>query len=107
MKDWPKLVFTIAIAIVFVVSTFVALFGAGSMLNATLRTYVFKVEECIYRPVAAPIESEKTVVEEPQEECKVNSNNAKGNIADGLGMFILAAPLALVSFWQTRRTVKE
>ena len=107
MKDWPKLVFTIAIAIVFVVSTFVALFGAGSMLNATLRTYVFKVEECMYRPMVASVESEKTIAEDPQQECKVDYNNAKGNIADGLGMFILAAPLALVSFWQTRRTVKE
>ncbi|MEX0916540.1 MAG: hypothetical protein WDZ44_00320 [Candidatus Spechtbacterales bacterium] len=106
MKDLPKLVFTVAIAVVFVVSTFVALFGAGSMLNATLRTYVFKVEECTYKPIARPIESEG-IMEEPQEECKVDYNRAKGNIADGLGMFILAAPLALVSFWTTRRTVKE
>lgn len=104
MKDWPKLIFTAAIAIVFVVSTFVALIGAGQMLNAVLRTYVLQVEDCQYRPVARPLDGE--VTEEPEEECKIDYNQAKGNIANGLGMFILAAPLAAVSFWQTRRTAK-
>ena len=103
MKDLPKLVFTIAIAVVFVVSTFVALFGAGQIVNATLRAYVFGVEESwCDRPVIGADGREQVG---PQD-CGIDYNNAKGNIADGLGMFILAAPLALVSFWTTRRTVK-
>lgn len=110
--NWFKIIFMAALSVIFVVGTFVALFGAGQALNATLRTYVFQVEDCrfgVVKPLTTvPAEGESRVLaEELEETCDVDYNQAKRNIVDGLSMFILAAPLAGGMFWQARRMMKE
>jgi hypothetical protein len=104
-----RVIFMASLSIIFVVGTFVALFGAGQALNATLRTYVFNIEECRYDYKPVPAEETPARVTDGQTEqiCEADYNQAKRNIVDGLSMFILAAPLAGVMFWQARRMMKE
>ncbi len=95
-----------ALLVIFVVSTIAALFGAGKMLTAIFRAYVFKVETCDFKPMKyASIPAEKAVpqFEEPQKECKVDFNRAKEDVSNGLAMFIIAAPLAAIFFFRTKR----
>ncbi|MEX2145175.1 MAG: hypothetical protein WD712_02250 [Candidatus Spechtbacterales bacterium] len=106
--NWFKIIFAAALAAILVVSTLVALFGAGRSVNAALRTYVLKVEECQYKPrILAPTEegNKETYVDE--QECKVDYNRAKQDIAEGAGMFLVSAPLAWFMYRQTRRMMNE
>lgn len=109
--NWLRFVFITALLVIFVVSTIVALFGAGKVLNALFRAYVFKVETCEYRApkIARPIPADKTETqyEEPERICKIDFNRSKEDISDGLAMFIIAAPLALVFFRKTKKFIYE
>ena len=109
--NWLRFIFIAALLVIFVVSTITALFGAGEMLNALFRTYVFRVETCEYRPpkiiTRVPETKEIETVEEPERECKIDYNRSKEDISDGLAMFIIAAPLALVFFIKTRKFIYE
>lgn len=110
--NWLRFIFIAALLVIFVVTTIVALFGAGKMLTAVFRAYVFKVESCEYRPpkiIKPSSVSEKTqeIVEEQPRECKIDYNRAKEDISDGLAMFILAAPLAVIFFKKNRKLIYE
>lgn len=109
--NWLRFVFITALLVIFVVSTIAALFGAGKVLNALFRAYVFKVETCEYGPpkIARPLPVEKTEMqyEEPERICKIDFNRSKEDISDGLAMFIIAAPLSLVFFTKTRKFIYE
>ncbi|MDX1607910.1 MAG: hypothetical protein R3251_01745 [Candidatus Spechtbacterales bacterium] len=105
--NWFKIIFAAALAIILVVSTLVALFGVGRAVNATLRTYVLEVEECRYRPVPARLDEEKPQGEEPEETCEVDYNRAKQDIAEGVGMFLVAAPLAWFMYRRTKSMMDE
>ena len=50
----------------------------------------------------AKSESAKQEFEEPERECKIDYNRAKEDIAEGLAMFIISAPIALVLFRKTK-----
>lgn len=110
--NWLRFVFITALLVIFVVSTIAALFGAGKVLNALFRAYVFKVETCEYRPpkLISRISETKEIQEVPQEperECKIDYNRSKEDISDGLAMFIIAAPLSLLFFTKTRKFIYE
>ena len=106
--NWFKIIFASALAVILVVSTITALFGVGRVVNATLRTYILQVEECQYKPrIAAPVmegDSEKYIDEQ---ECKVDYNRAKQDVAEGAGAFIVAAPLAWFMYRQARRMMED
>jgi len=111
--NWLKVILSAAMALVFVVSTIFALFGAGEALSATFRTYVLRVEQCRYdmydMPRAMPLEDKEeaavTVAQQPKETCAINYNDTKREIANGLARFFVAAPLAAVFFIATWRMV--
>lgn len=110
--NWLRFVFITALLVIFVVSTIAALFGAGKMLNALFRVYVFRVETCEYRSpkFISRVPETKEIQEVPVEsekECKIDFNRAKEDISDGLAMFIISAPLALVFFRKTRKFIYE
>ncbi|OGZ58894.1 MAG: hypothetical protein A2728_00560 [Candidatus Spechtbacteria bacterium RIFCSPHIGHO2_01_FULL_38_11] len=105
---WFKIIFAGAIAIMLVVGTLTAVFGAGRVLKAVLETYVFDVENCRYDyKTPRPLEVDKDVVAEPEEVCEIDYNSAKREIANGIGMFVIFAPLAWFMFKQTRKMMNE
>ncbi|MDX1535152.1 MAG: hypothetical protein R3346_00065 [Candidatus Spechtbacterales bacterium] len=107
--NWFKFLFAAALSIIFVVSTLTALFGAGRVVNAVLETYVLEVENCRYKAAPRPIETEEPIErnEEPEETCSIDYNQAKRNIANGTGMFLVAAPLAWFMYGRTRKMIGE
>jgi len=105
-----KLIFIAGVTILFVGSSFMALFGAGKTLDAVLKTYVFKVEDCRYDYTQKPLSNNKgefVAYEEPKEICEINYNQTKREIAGGLSMFLVALPVALIMFWQGIRIWKN
>lgn len=104
--NWQKIILSTALAIVFVVSALTALFGAGRIVNATLETYVFKVENCRFDYSALPIDG-KDVAQKSEEICSIDYNSAKRDIANGVGMFIVFAPIAWFMFGQTKKLLGE
>jgi len=109
--NWLRFIFITALLVIFVVTTIVAIFGAGKVLTAVFRMYVFKVETCEYGApkIARPLSVEKTTpqFEEPERICKIDYNRTKEDISNGLAMFIIAAPLAFVFFRKTRKFIYE
>ncbi|PIR97829.1 MAG: hypothetical protein COT89_02885 [Candidatus Colwellbacteria bacterium CG10_big_fil_rev_8_21_14_0_10_42_22] len=104
-----KLVFAIAIALVFVVSTLTVMFSAGSVLNAVFSAYVFGVEDCYSNgPVVEPVPfdevGDKTAIDN---KCEVNHNQAKREVAGGLSILIVAIPFAYLSWKESRKLLKE
>ena len=104
---WFKTIFAVALAIMLVVGTLTAVFGAGRVLKAVLETYIFNVENCRYDYKTRPLEVDKDVVAEPEQICEIDYNSAKRDIAGGIGMFVIFAPLAWFMFKQTRKMMNE
>ncbi|PIR98507.1 MAG: hypothetical protein COT88_01635 [Candidatus Colwellbacteria bacterium CG10_big_fil_rev_8_21_14_0_10_41_28] len=102
-----KIVFSIAIAAIFVISTVTVIFSSGRMVNAGLETYVFKVDNC-YGPryETVPLgegEDSKSV----DQQCEVDYNQAKRDVAGGLSYLLVAAPFAYLTFRKLEQLLKE
>lgn len=105
---WLKFIFITALVVIFVGTSFIAIFGAGKVLTALFKTYVFRAETCEYIRMAKPVpaqESQPQDFEEPKRECKIDYNRAKEDIAEGLAMFIIAAPIAVILFRKTKNLI--
>lgn len=98
---WLSLIFSLSLAVLFVGTSFTAVFGAGRALNEVLRTYVFGVEYCEYVPVL------RKDGEFAEPTCKPNTNRAKENVADGLAMLLVGAPVAIISFRNLKKNIKN
>ncbi len=106
---WLKLIFIVALAIIFVGTAFTAVFGAGRVLGQVFKVYVFKYETCEYKPVPVSRElSEELKPEQISErECYIDYNRAKKDISEGLALFIVAFPIAYFSQLALRKSIKE
>lgn len=96
-----------AIALFFIVSSLVALFGLAQAGNTALQAYVFDVEECRYdfsapRP---PDNDTRPVIDAADssagEECLIDDNRVKREIIDGAIMFIIFGAVALFLFFSS------
>lgn len=108
--DKLKLIFIAGITILFVGSSFIALFGAGKTLETTLKSYVFKVKDCRYDYTQRPIISDKGEVidyEKPVETCGIDYNQTKREMSNGLAMFLVSLPVILFAFWQGIKLLKS
>lgn len=111
--NWLKFIFITALLVIFVVSTIVALFGAGTMLTAVFRSYVFKVEICEfstypYKSVPAMMTQDDSFpIQESERKCKIDYNRSKEDISNGLAMFLIAAPLSIIFFRKTKKFIYE
>lgn len=108
--SWYKIILASSLAIILVVSALSALFGAGRIVEATLETYILKVENCRYdkpRIIASPEGSELLPPQEYEEICSVDYNRAKRDIARGVAQFLVATPVAWFMFLQVRKLVGE
>lgn len=101
-----RLVISISLSLIFVVSTLVAVFSAGRIVNAVLDTYVFEVDNCYYpRPVAI---EDPAVGEKPEmEECTVDYNQAKRDVSGGLAQILVLTPIAIFSYKKSMKLLKE
>lgn len=102
MKKLQNII-TLAVAVVFVVALLVSMFAGGRALSAVLKTYVLGYETCQYdyKPVVrdeVPVESEQV--------CKVDTNGAKRDIAEGVAMFVFSFPVAFVAQRKLKGLVK-
>lgn len=107
---WFKIIFAGALAIILVVSVLTALFGAGRIVQATLETYILKVESCRYdKPRAVVLEEVSEVVppQEYEETCFVDYNRAKRDIAQGIAQLFVAGPVGWFMFLQVHRLIGE
>ena len=107
-----KLIFSISLSVIFVVSTITVLFSASSVLRAGLETYVFKVDNCYdrYAYEAVPLkevgESTTTTKEKPNCE-EINKNETRRRLSEGLATLIVATPLAWLTFKKSQSLLKE
>ena len=105
---WLKLIFIIALAIIFIGTAFTAIFGAGKALGQVFKVYVFKYETCEYK--ITPVRKEELLLEIPQEsekECYIDYNRAKKDISEGLALLLIALPIAYFSQRALRKSIKQ
>jgi len=107
--NYLKSLFLLALVILFVGTSFSAIFGGGKVLTAIFKAYVFKVETCQYNYKPRPIMAEEKpqIEEEPEEKCKIDYNDAKKDIAEGLAMVIVTTPIALLLFRKVKDYLRE
>ncbi len=108
-----RFLFLLALVVLFVGTSFSAIFGGGKMLTAVFKAYVFKVETCRYDylpkslPVV-PIERQAPASQEDYKEvCKIDYNDAKRDVAEGLAMMIITAPIAFLLFRKIKEYLRE
>ena len=104
---WLKLIFIIALAIIFIGTAFTAIFGAGRVLGQVFKVYIFKYETCEYKPIPIRSDNEPKPGEVSEKECYVDYNRAKKDISEGLALLIIAFPIAYFSQRALRRAIKE
>lgn len=102
-----KLIFIIALAIIFIGTAFTAIFGAGRVLGQVFKVYVFKYETCEYKPIPIRLDNEPKPGEVSERECYVDYNRAKRDISEGLALLIITLPIAYFSQRALRRAIKE
>ncbi|HUT96212.1 MAG TPA: hypothetical protein VMW82_01420 [Candidatus Paceibacterota bacterium] len=107
MKNF-KIIFIIALAIIFVVTAFTAIFNAGRILGQVFKVYVFKYQDCEYKVIPIEVAPNAIPKEQPSiRECSIDYNGAKREIAEGLALLIVSIPIAYISQSSLRKNIKE
>lgn len=109
-----RFLFLLALVVLFVGTSFSAIFGGGKLLTAVFKAYVFKVETCRYDYMSKPLPAAEPV-ERPapanqvdyKEVCKIDYNDAKRDVAEGLAMMIIASPIAFLLFRKIKEYLRE
>lgn len=107
---WLRLTFIVSLAILFVGSSFIVIFGGGKLLGQVFKTYAFKYETCEYKPRPVYIQEPPTEAQEQElseKECFVDYNQAKKDIAEGLAMLVVSLPVTYLTQRQLRKEIKE
>ena len=86
------------------VGLLITIIGSIQLLDLTLKTYVFKVEEYSYYP-STPILDEKgkvtmSVQDQEEQQRKEATNQRKRQISNSLAMILIGAPVYLYH-WKT------
>lgn len=104
---WLKLTFIASLAILFVATSFLAIFSGGRILGQIFKTYVFKYETCEYKLRPIPLKELQAEPEESSRECYIDHNRAKKDIAEGLAMLIVSLPVVYLTQQHLRKEIKE
>lgn len=107
-----RFLFLLALVVLFVGTSFSAIFGGGKLLTAVFKAYVFKVETCRYdyMPKSLPVvpaERQAPTEQDYKEVCKIDYNDAKRDVAEGLAMMIIASPIAFLLFRKIKEYLRE
>lgn len=85
------------------VGLLITVIGSIQIVDLTLKTYVFKVDEYTYYPEAMPVDGGKPIMS-PEESRKRNeeeqANQRKRQLSNSLAMIAIGAPLYLYH-WKT------
>lgn len=101
-----KFIFTLALAVIFVVTTFLAVFGLGKVIDQVLKSYVFGIENCTY-PYAVYPEVRHAGSTSQKAVCEPGRNEVGREVAEGLSMFLVGLPVAIVAFRETKKSIRE
>ena len=102
-----KIILTISIALLFVITTIMAIYSAGGLINLGIKQ-VIEYDECDYGPRAPKMVDENgtaMVSEEIVDPWCYNSN--KRELAQNLSMLLVSLPLAILFYLQVRKMLKE
>ena len=105
-----KTIFIIALAIIFVGTTFTAIFGGSKALGQIFKAYIFKYQQCEYKANPIPIVKDPNSMPIDQvieKDCTIDYNQAKKDIAEGTALLIVTIPIIYFSQRTLRRTIKE
>src|SRR3989344_5454461 len=92
-----KIVLLVTIAVLFLITSIMSIVSASRIISETTKTYILGVETCNYKPMARPLEAREEFVE-PEEECKIDYNNAKRVFAESIAMLIVALPVGILTY---------
>lgn len=85
------------------VGLLITVIGGIQLVDLTLKSYVFKVDEYVFYPESIPVEGGKNVVS-PEEVKKRNeleqTNQRKRQLSNSLAMIVIGAPLYMYH-WKT------
>ena len=101
-----KTVILVTIAVLFLVSSIMALVSSSRLISETTKTYILGVESCEYKRFAVPLEPTKEF-NEPERECSIDYNRAKGVLADTIAVLIVSLPLAIFTYRKLFKLYKE
>lgn len=104
-----RIIFIIALAVIFVVTTFTAIFSAGRALGQIFKVYVFKYQECEYKAITPVRVLDVNTIKEQisEKECFIDYNRAKQDIAEGLALLIITIPIIYFSQRALRKSIRE
>lgn len=102
--DKVKIIAAISIGIVFIVSACATIFSTAKVANVVLRDYILEVTTCNYYYEPTPVCTDK-VCATPEPKCEVDKNQSKRDIADGLSLMLIAAPIGLFLYRKLRKMV--
>ena len=101
-----KTVLLVTIAVLFLVTSIMSIVSASKMISETTKTYILDVETCNYKPLARPLEAKEEYVE-PEEECKIDYNNAKRVFAESIAMLVIALPISIFTYKRLFKIYRE
>ena len=101
-----KIVLLVTIAVLFLITSIMSIVSASRIISETTKTYILGVETCNYKPMARPLEAREEFVE-PEEECKIDYNNAKRVFAESIAMLIVALPVGILTYRRLFKIYKE
>ena len=99
-KKVVKTVLLITIAVLFLVTSIISLVSASNVISEITKTYFLGVETCNYKPVVRPLEVEVRPgqIQESEEECKIDYNQTKRELANSIAMLIVSLPIAIFTY---------
>ena len=89
-----KFVSTIAISIVFVISTTASMFSGGGFVNTIIRDIVLNVDNCYY----TPIQEKDTGFN-----CSKDTNQTKRDVAQSVSLLMFSVPLAIFTYGKIKK----
>lgn len=101
-----KTVLLVTIAVLFIITSIMSIISASRIISEITETYILDVETCNYKPIARPPEANEEYVE-PEEECKIDYNNAKRVFAESIAMLIVALPIAILTYRKLFKIYRE
>lgn len=80
--------------------------SASRIISETTKTYILDVKTCNYKPAARPLEANEEFVQ-PEEECKIDYNNAKRVFAESIAILIISLPISILTYKRLFKIYRE
>ena len=101
-----KIILTISIALLFVITTIMAIVSAGGLVNVGIKK-IIGYDECDEKVRAPKVAEEAEEVPEVEEDDTYCRNSEKRDLASNLSMLIVSLPFAILFYRRVRVMLKE